>query len=1812
MTDTKQQSLGSLALDSPLVLKVYGSNQSGNVLRLPGSQCWVGSGASCDLRLRFPNIAARQCLIRRGRHGAVAQAQNGACRLNGESFREAAIQQGDVLELGPVQLEVIDLGLGVAKDRPPASSSKLPKAGAEWQWELEGVRQGLDSVRAQFDASVVSDRHGLGQRLEETQRRLETALSRLEQSQLHVETVDADRGRMALQLRELSQERELLSDELSSLKEEFESRTAELDEAATKNESLQARLGELDKQLRTQRADHTQLKQHHADDRRQLEHMRRELEQQRTQLDSWRTERQSLLDQLQQQQNLLVQQSEQHELEMARANRQLSTLTEAEQRAEQQLQELSEQAELLEQLRAQLESANVRREEEARLRETLDVRLQDAVANLDQLREQLEEERNEHAVVCEQRDTAEHSHQELLGKVEGFAEECEQLRDQLEKLRGEHESACQQRDNAESARREELEQADQVRAECDRLRGQFDELRSEHNSVCQQRDAVESARADLQGTVEQVTAESTRLREALEAQRESFNALEAKSRQLEDEQRRRVEELQRLEEQLAEAAQTLEGERAGHEQAQQAAMEMHAQAARDLEQAHAEAEALEAKLKSQVAEHEALEGKYTAAIKLQTELEGSVAAMRKSVEEVQRTADERAVKHAKEIDGAKADYRVLTEKYRGTRAKAKSLDSELRRAREEHRIAAVEWADQHEALEEQTEELGRQLVDQTKAHAEVVEELKAGVAEWQEKAKGFEAKAAETQKQCEQLSQQLADAADERTAMETTLQERNEYVQAVEEQWKQAQETFEQTQAGWTEKESQWTEKESQWAEKESQWAAGETAWQEKQLSWEHQCSKFEEQRSKFEEQRSELESQLEQVEVELGEAKAEAMTRAKEVDALKTELDTRLAAANSKSDALSALSAQAAQWEQQRVDLLKQQAALEEQLQQAAGQAAFVEQVRVEGEQRDQELAELRKQCSDLIIERDGARQAVTELEDRLSGQNQVWLEEQGRVERLEQEYAKAQADLLASESSIQELQAELAGALENAPASDEVSDDESGELEALRQECERLQIELETANQQQVELQVQLEQQASSLAAQLDPVGSADPSVDSARLSETNADLERELAELRSQCEQLAGERDVAVERVMEKDSEVLALRDQLELAPSESAPSESPRESAPLESYDPVEEAGSEITDEASEPELDPVDALLQEQAREEQAQAEQALDGAWGDEPSSNVELPFGSEDAVDQTTPAPGANPVESGTLVCDPRTLREAPNAHSSPDIDDDDLRRVEEEVFQRHETNDSELRGTMVLDENVNWSETPGHQTTPAADPSNMWGDESTGDDWATNEQDVPADGDSTHPPTSVDDDGWVSEAIGDNVAEEDDVRGTMVMGEQRPGSMTEPAHAGPAEATNLTASFSESEIDAAVRGTQVIGEAGEPMADEAFADSTLANDVNYDQTYDQDGDDVATQGEHANQLPDWFTQYDDDGEDDEAESTQSFSEPAPSSVTESNLDEWLEQELAESENMMEEYRSHAAESEGAGAEAMRGTSVDKEKGDEGSDAGDGANLSGTVSISGNQSPAEAFLNEDESYLDELDEDAIGGTQPTDAGSYTSPMSEDDLEFKSADDGPTTESAADVLARLGHNIEMDDDYEDDHDKPASPEPVVNDTMPVNSLDDDDEPIEEYMEQLLRRVRGGLDAEKPSDSAAKSAGVEQETKEPEPELEKLDPETYKPKSEAPEKSSSLQAMRDLANDSARSAISTHAQGDYVVSVVRKRYFAWAAGAVAAASTCMLVLGSRMFAGLLIPSALLCVLWLRQSKDAAERLVNGKNTSGKGE
>lgn len=166
------------------------------------------------------------------------------------------------------------------------------------------------------------------------------------------------------------------------------------------------------------------------------------------------------------------------------------------------------------------------------------------------------------------------------------------------------------------------------------------------------------------------------------------------------------------------------------------------------------------------------------------------------------------------------------------------------------------------------------------------------------------------------------------------------------------------------------------------------------------------------------------------------------------------------------------------------------------------------------------------------------------------------------------------------------------------------------------------------------------------------------------------------------------------------------------------------------------------------------------------------------------------------------------------------------------------------------------------------------------------------------------------------------------------------------------------------------------------------------------------------------------------------------------------------------------------------------------------------------------------------------------------------------------------------------------------------------DTRPHAGEEDDS--IEFYMQRLLNRVRGtdsglsvGAIQTSPTEERTPVTEIEIPAVEPQPAAEdlKLVPEEYVPRSQAPELNANLAAMREIANDSRRRNILTHAQRTSDTASGGKLMSAIAGFAVALASVFFLDNYPRFAAAVLATSLTVACVCLWQSLSLRWRLFD---------
>lgn len=102
-SDNRDQELGDL------VLRLVSEPHNGQIIRLSGRKCTIGSAPGCTLCLRSGYVSSVHCMIVRGQQQTMLRNMVNDTKLNGSTFEFEAINEGDRIAIGPVELEVVSL-----------------------------------------------------------------------------------------------------------------------------------------------------------------------------------------------------------------------------------------------------------------------------------------------------------------------------------------------------------------------------------------------------------------------------------------------------------------------------------------------------------------------------------------------------------------------------------------------------------------------------------------------------------------------------------------------------------------------------------------------------------------------------------------------------------------------------------------------------------------------------------------------------------------------------------------------------------------------------------------------------------------------------------------------------------------------------------------------------------------------------------------------------------------------------------------------------------------------------------------------------------------------------------------------------------------------------------------------------------------------------------------------------------------------------------------------------------------------------------------------------------------------------------------------------------------------------------------------------------------------------------------------------------------------------------------------------------------------------------------------------------------------
>lgn len=109
-----------------LSFRIRGGDYHGRLVRIRAAKCTIGAAADCTLRLVGPGVRPLHCIVQRGDTGPTVRRWSPDTQLNGRAFNDALLMTGDRLQIGPIELEVVDEAELAARNRQAAVMEVSP------------------------------------------------------------------------------------------------------------------------------------------------------------------------------------------------------------------------------------------------------------------------------------------------------------------------------------------------------------------------------------------------------------------------------------------------------------------------------------------------------------------------------------------------------------------------------------------------------------------------------------------------------------------------------------------------------------------------------------------------------------------------------------------------------------------------------------------------------------------------------------------------------------------------------------------------------------------------------------------------------------------------------------------------------------------------------------------------------------------------------------------------------------------------------------------------------------------------------------------------------------------------------------------------------------------------------------------------------------------------------------------------------------------------------------------------------------------------------------------------------------------------------------------------------------------------------------------------------------------------------------------------------------------------------------------------------------------------------------------------------
>jgi chromosome segregation ATPase len=186
---------------------------NGPVVDLPTGKTTIGASPRCNIRIQQPGVQPLHCLILNEASGLSVRRWAGETVLNGRPVEEAAIDRGDCLRVGPVELEIVGpestppitaqnvSALAPSPTAPPTPASPIPAPSA--------VGRSAPVMPAPSPATPASPIAAPGQQVDARQERVGREIARSRSRQLLTALRERTESSLVLQRRVTDMEREL-------------------------------------------------------------------------------------------------------------------------------------------------------------------------------------------------------------------------------------------------------------------------------------------------------------------------------------------------------------------------------------------------------------------------------------------------------------------------------------------------------------------------------------------------------------------------------------------------------------------------------------------------------------------------------------------------------------------------------------------------------------------------------------------------------------------------------------------------------------------------------------------------------------------------------------------------------------------------------------------------------------------------------------------------------------------------------------------------------------------------------------------------------------------------------------------------------------------------------------------------------------------------------------------------------------------------------------------------------------------------------------------------------------------------------------------------------------------------------------------------------------------------------------------------------------------------------------------------------------------------------------------------------------------